>query len=136
MNKIPNKKKSENGNVFGGYTEQSWIGETDCVYKADPNSFIFSLINLDNNPLKIKWSRNEGIYCNQKVGPVFGGGPMIGENHDIRIKDQSNTNTSSYSNLGHSYIHPDYIEGSNEAKSLLAGTYNFKVSDIEVYTKK
>jgi len=128
--------KSENGNVFGGYTEQSWIGETDCVYKADPNSFIFSLINLDNNPLKIKWSRNEGIYCNKNFGPVFGGGPEIGENHDIRIEDQSNTSANSYSNLGHSYTHPDYIEGSNEAKSLLAGTYNFKVSDIEVYTKK
>ena len=37
--------KSTNGNVFGGYTEQSWehIGN----YKADPSAFIFSLINSD-----------------------------------------------------------------------------------------
>jgi hypothetical protein len=124
--------KSENGNVFGGYTEQSWSG--DVVYKADPKSFIFSLINLDNKPLKIKWSRKKGIYCYNKIGPVFGGGPFIGKVHDIRIEDQSNTNTDSYSNLGHSYTHPDYIEGSNKAKSFLAGSYNFKVSDIEVFT--
>jgi len=63
--------KSTNGNVFGGYTEQSW--------------------NLKSN---------------------------------------------SYSNLGQSFIHPDYASESNEAKSFLAGSYKFLVSEIEVYTKQ
>jgi hypothetical protein len=31
--------KSTNGNVFGGYTEQSWSG---IGFKADSSSFIFS----------------------------------------------------------------------------------------------
>ncbi len=44
--------KSINGNIFGGYTEQSWCGNGSN--KADPNAFIFSLINKHNRPLKMK----------------------------------------------------------------------------------
>jgi hypothetical protein len=119
--------KSENGNVFGGFTEQTWNDE--LAYKADLNSFIFSLINKDNKPKKIKWSENYGIFCFSLYGPTFGGG------HDLHIANQSNTNSDSYSNLGYSYTHPDYAHGSNEAKSFLAGSFNFQVSEIEVYTK-
>jgi len=120
--------KSTNDNVFGGYTEQSWSGIG--IYKADPNSFIFSLINKLNKPLKIKWSQNYGICCNISYGPIFGGG------NDLLIADKSNTNTNSYSNLSHSYTHPEYEHGSNEAKLFLAGSLNFQVSEIEVYTKQ
>jgi hypothetical protein len=35
--------KSENGNIFGGYTEQDWTPNN--YLKTDKNSFIFSLIN-------------------------------------------------------------------------------------------
>jgi hypothetical protein len=69
------------------------------------------------------------IYCPSNYGPTFGGG------HDFHISDNSNTNKDSYSNLGYSYSHPDYAYGSEEAKSFLTGTYNFQVSEIEVYTK-
>jgi hypothetical protein len=123
-----NSYKSTNDNVFGGYSEQTWnhIG----YYKADPNSFIFSLINKLNKPIKMKCSQNHGIYCNSSYGPTFGGG------HDLHIDDRSNTNTSSYSDLGYSYSHPDYAYRSNEAKSFLAGSYNFQVTEIEVYAKQ
>jgi len=123
--------KSENGNIFGGYTEQSWLCETGWVYKADPKSFIYSLINLDNKPLKIKCSNNESIGCKATWGPTFGKGEKFS---DIFITDNSNTRLS-YSNLGSSYIHPDYAKGSNEAKSFLAGSTKFKVLEIEVYAK-
>ena len=52
--------KSVNGNIFGGYTKQSWSGHG--TYKADPKSFIFSLINKENKPINMKWSRNHSIY--------------------------------------------------------------------------
>ena len=119
--------KTTNGNVFGGYTDQSWSGNDS--WKADPNSFIFSLINLLNEPIIIKWSKNKGIFCSISYGPTFGG-------YDFKIVDSSNTNGYSYSNLGHSYTHPDYRFETNEAKSFLAGSYNFQVSEIEVYTKQ
>jgi hypothetical protein len=119
--------KTTNGNVFGGYTDQSWSGNDS--WKADPNSFIFSLINLLNEPIIIKWSKNKGIFCSISYGPTFGG-------YDFKIVDSSNTNTNSFSNLGHSYTHPDYRFETNEAKSFLAGSCNFQVSEIEVYTKQ
>jgi hypothetical protein len=119
--------KTTNDYVFGGYTEQTWnsIGG----YKADPNSFIFSLINKDNKPIKIKWSQNYGIFCHNSYGPTFGGTDLI-------IADKSNTNSDSSSYLGRSYTHPDYAYGSNEAKSFLAGSNKFQISEIEVFTKK
>jgi hypothetical protein len=120
--------KSTNGNVFGGYTEQIWNHNDN--YKADRNSFIFSLINKLNKPIKMKWSKNNGILCDSSYGPIFGGG------HDLFIADKSNTNSSSSSNLGNSYTHPDYAYGSNEAKSFLAGSHIFQVTEIEVYTKQ
>jgi hypothetical protein len=120
--------RSSNGNVFGGYTEQSWSGNYE--YKTDLSAFIFSLINKQNKPLKMKCSQCQyAIYCYNSYGPTFGHG------HDFYISDNSNINTDSYSNLGHSYSHPDYAYGSNEARSFLAGSYNFQVSEIEVYTK-
>jgi hypothetical protein len=70
------------------------------------------------------------ICCSSSYGPIFGGG------NDLLIADKSNTNTNSYSNLGHSYTHPDYRFETNEAKSFLAGSYNFQVSEIEVFTKQ
>jgi hypothetical protein len=119
--------KSTNGNVFGGYTEQTW--NHTGSWKADPNSFIFSLINKLNKPIKIKCSQGYGIYCQNGYGPTFGIG------YDLCIANQSNTNLNSYSSLGSSYTHPDYAYGSIEAKSFLAGFYTFQVSEIEVYTK-
>ncbi len=115
--------KSTNGNIFGGYSEQTWnhIG----YYKADPNSFIFSLINMLNKPIKMKCSQNHGIYCNSSYGPTFGGG------HDLHIADKSNTNTSSYSNLGYSYSHPDYAYGSNEARFY----FKIKIANLISSTK-
>jgi hypothetical protein len=72
--------KSEIGNIFGGYTEQSWSDNN--VYKSDSNAFIFSLINRLNKPVKINCSNiYEAIYCHNKEGPTFGLGP-----HDIRIR--------------------------------------------------
>jgi hypothetical protein len=119
--------KSINGNVFGGYTEQSWLSTNN--WKDDPNSFIFSLVNQDYIPLKMKWSKGFGIYCNKNNGPAFGFGT------DLKIANRSNINTYSYSYLGSSYVHPIYDKGSDKAKSFLAGSYNFQVSEIEVYIK-
>jgi hypothetical protein len=100
--------KSTNGNVFGGYTEQLW--NNGCSFKIDPNAFIFSLINKENKPLKVKCSPNNGIRCDHNYGSVFGG------NHgasDLVIDTDSNINNNSYSYFGHCYTLPDYSFNSN-----------------------
>jgi hypothetical protein len=40
-------------------------------FKQDPNAFIFSLVNNDKKPIKIKNIRN-AIICEPSLGPSFG----------------------------------------------------------------
>jgi len=126
--------------VFGGYTSETWssLGE----WKTDKNAFVFSLINKRNKPVKIsvdtlvgvgkggtKRSQNDAIYCSSNYGPTFGRG------HDLYIASDCNRNDNSYSYLGYTYRHTKYAQGSNEARTLFAGSLNFKVNEIEVYTQ-
>ena len=121
--------KSTHGNVFGGYTDKAWI--SDNQYYSDPNAFLFSLVNKYGKPFKVKVSLNddEAIYSNGEFGPTFGYG------HDIKITSKSNLNWDSYSNFGYTYKHSDYLIGTKEAQSIMAGSYHFQVADIEVFTQ-
>ena len=68
-----------------------------------------------------------GIYDHYNYGPTFGGG------HDLYITSDGLTG---YTNLGHAYLPPTgYTYGQNNAKNFLAGTYNFRVSEYEVFYK-
>ncbi len=69
------------------------------------------------------------IQCNLSSGPIFGWG-------DIAIADNANTTMDSFSNLGDCYSHPQYVLGTNEAESFLAGSYKFQLDEIEVYQKE
>jgi len=156
--------KSENGNIFGGYTEQSWLSDCkdqvknnnydcddeddeddeDCDnnnvrekgegFKFDLNAFVFSLVNQFDEPIKVRSKQDKScnIYCEKKAGPVFGLG------HDIYKVDKSNTNTKRSANLCWTYKHPDTrkYSGDYEAYTFLAGSKDFQVSEIEIYTKQ
>jgi hypothetical protein len=119
--------RSTNGSVFGGYTQQLWNGTGQ---RADKNAFIFSLINKDNQPVKMKIKLPErAIFCRPDHGPMFGVA-----NCDFFICDYSNLNLNSGSpDLGQTYAHPRYAHGSSEAKSFLAGSERFQVAEIEVF---
>ena len=115
--------RSANGYVFGGFTTQTW---DNCgTWKEDKNSFIFSLINADNNAQKflIKPANcGNAIYCNSSNGPTFGGGC------DFYICNSANSKNSSKSNFGFSY---NYSGGN--PKGYLAGSYNFMINEMEVF---
>ena len=69
------------------------------------------------------------IICYTNCGPIFG-------RDDIVISDNFNINNNSYSNLGTSYSLPNGMTPypySEEARFYLAGSYNFQVSEIEVF---
>jgi hypothetical protein len=127
-------KVKDKPHIFGGYTQATWEGRG---YKQDPNAFIFSLVNSDNKPIKMKISNQNiqyAIYCGPSYVSflfAFGGGSNGG--FDFVIYSDSNNNSKSFSYLGYSYQHPNYQKGSNEAKSFLAGSYNFSTSEIEVF---
>jgi hypothetical protein len=117
--------KSTQGNIFGGYTTLAW--DQSSSYKNDPACFLFSLVNKENTPLKLRCKdETYSTYCMAAYGPTFGGG------HDLHISSDANTNEHSYSNLGHSFVHPQHANGSSQAQSFLAGSFYFRVSEIEV----
>jgi hypothetical protein len=118
--------KSKTGKIFGGFTQIKWDG--DSGFKTDKEAFIFSLINKDNEPIKMKVCENKNaIRCSKDYGPAFG--------YDIEIRTCSNTNENSSSDLGSSFKHPRYKYGSEKAKTFLADSEYFQVEDIEVYQK-
>jgi hypothetical protein len=106
------------------------------TFKVDPNGFIFSLVNNDNKPIKMKISNQNirnAIYCHPIYGPTFGylkTGYDV--NFDIHINSYSNQNYSS-AKLGLTYQHPFYQNDSQEAQCFLAGSDKFLTSEIEVY---
>lgn len=57
-------------------------------------------------------------------------GPIFGIN-DFFISNESNTNMKSYSNLGQSYTHPDYLNVSNESKSFWLVLQIFKYPKLK-----
>jgi hypothetical protein len=116
--------------IFGGFT--SVACDSSGQYKCDPQAFLFSWTNRDNKPCKIRINPNcidQSIYCHANSGPVFGIG------HDIYIANDANKNSHSYSDLCRSYKHERYVKGKNGAKSFLAGSHTFLVSEIEVYAR-
>ena len=73
--------------------------------------------------------RADSILCSSDDGPIFG-------YYDIFIADNANDSSSSYSCLGRTYHHPVYAKGSYDAASFLAGSFYFKLDEIEVYQKE
>ena len=119
--------------IFGAFTSVAW--DSSCYYKPDPHAFLFSLTNKDNKPCKMRidpMRNGTAIHCCSVYGPIFGGN---NDGHDIFISSNANKTMYSYSNLGSTYKHPQYAFGTNEAQSFLAGSYNFLLSEIEVYQK-
>jgi len=116
------------GYVFGGFTTQSWTHSGNR--KLDPAAFIFSYTNKEEEAVKMSVDESQQQYaigCYSNYGPCFGGG------YDFCIYSDSNVNSSSNSNLGHSYKHPVLGQGTPQAKSFLAGSYQFSTQEIEVY---
>lgn len=124
--------KAKSGQIFGGYTKAKWNSQYQN-YQSDANAFIFSLVNNSHKPLifglnlNYCGSYNYAIYCSSDFGPGFGCGP------DFRISNWSNVNTNSSSILGHTYTHPDISNGYIIKETILAGSPNFQVAEIEVF---
>ena len=111
--------------IFGGFTSINW--ERSGGHKSDPNAFLISLTNKDNQPSKMRQiNTNHSIYCHSSYGPTFGAG------FDIYICNAANTTAGSQSKLGVSYEHPQPSQG----QSYLAGSNPFQLSEIEVYQKE
>ena len=94
------------------------------------NAFMFSLKNKDNlKPFKAVVNQNSAYaFVHSYNGPTFG------DNHDIYIPNNANSTTASWAKLGRTYQPPPgYTLDAANTKALLAGTYYFTPSEIEVF---
>jgi hypothetical protein len=95
-NTLTLSKAKQSKFIFGGFTTVPW--DSSDRFKSDPDAFIFSLINKDNQPLKMKVNPNQrhhAIFCHSQLCATFG--------RDIRIFNNANTTMDSSSNLGECY---------------------------------
>lgn len=120
--------KSEGGFVFGGYTAVQW--NSRHLFKYDPYAFIFSLVNKENRPIKINVENNHdmAILCSKRYGPAFGY-----KARELCVFSTKDSLRVGESNLGYYFKHPSFDFDSEEAKTFLAGTHQFRVQEIEVF---
>ena len=130
--------KSTKGNIFGGFTEQAWNSYDEFV--ADPNAFIFSLINKEYKPFKAKCTDNgrRAIFSHRKYGPTFGSSGL-----EVWLFDRTTlvfditVSKKPHTFFGNAYKHPDFKKDTVRANSILAGEEKyFKPLEIEVFTRK
>ncbi|CAF4037538.1 unnamed protein product [Rotaria sp. Silwood1] len=116
--------QSNNNYLFGGYTSIPWT--SDGSYKNDTTAFLFTLINPHHiSPTKYLINPDKtgnAVYHHNDDGPIFG------SNHDILVKNVSNSNDSSYINFPSSYL-----DITKKGDITFTGARNFITSDIEIY---
>ena len=114
------------------------VTNTICFVFTAPvggQSFIFSLSNKDNlPPFKSNLRRNKTpIVKSSHHGVIFGKG-NDSNGRDISISNYANRGSTSFSDFGNAYTLPGgYVAESNEARCLLAGSFNFTPTEVEVF---
>jgi hypothetical protein len=130
-----------NDNIFGGFTPVKWESKVwngkpwaaDNCFEADESqqSFLFTLKNPNGVTPRRFGLKEEmkqfAVYRCDRFGPCFGGSCW---GCDFGVSDPSNDkDKSSTSNFGHIYINDTGRDG----KTLLTGSAEFKVKEIEVF---
>ena len=99
-------------------------------YVSSVNAFLFSLKNKDNlKPFKAVVNQNSAYaFVHSYNGPTFGAG------WDLHISNNANLNTVSFTYFGSTYQPPPgYTYRANNTIALLAGTFHFTPSEVEVF---
>ncbi|KAJ5069762.1 pep-cterm sorting domain-containing protein [Anaeramoeba ignava] len=122
--------KTKDNFIFGGFTQVGFKYSTGGEFSNDSNAFIFSLRNDKGDRIPAKFTCKEPQYAIYSrfndLGPLFGNGTDFYLNTNLQPGD---------SNFGYSYNLPNGIqEGTNEARSYLAGSYkSWVVDEVESY---
>ncbi|CDW73712.1 UNKNOWN [Stylonychia lemnae] len=117
---------ADSGQIFGAYTSVAWTSPAKWQWKKDTKAFIFQLKKgTIHKPTKFT---DCAVRHQKDYLMVFGKGC------DLIIKNDCNVNRDSFSDLGETYLPPEGYQSKEETtKCYLAGSYQFKVIDIEVY---
>ena len=117
--------RSSDGFIFGGFADKSW--KSSGGYCESDKAFLLSLKSPESEvgPKNMSINQNK---CSSAMGHVSSYGPTFGGYNDLYIGSDANNNSSSSSNLGHTYELPP-----GQTNTFLVGSKNFKVSEIEVF---
>ncbi len=134
---IPNSLlvvKSENGFVFGGFTEKGFTYETRV---DDSGLILFSLMNPEGKPfIATCIDSGENSVCFSTGGIGFGYKKGQGKySYDIYVCFNSDVNINSYSNLGNRFKYRDSLCGKENTHLSLTGLRKFKTFEIELFKK-
>jgi hypothetical protein len=118
--------QSKEGYLFGGYAAPSWGGRAGA--KNKPGCFLFTLSNPHGiqSTQYISTNNDYNIYSHPSFGPVFGG---TVHGFDLCVFSGSNENTTSYTAFP-----GDYHDTTDKGNYTFAGTNNFQISEIEIYS--
>ena len=119
--------KNTEGWVFGGYASEALSSTSEGSWEQDENSFIFTLRNPTNQPLKLKVIRAEyALFHDSNYGPVFGTRNLI-------VADQSNINRES--SMVFDFYNPPKGKTGQESGKFVVGSSGpyFQTSEIEVF---
>jgi hypothetical protein len=111
--------RSTSNHIFGGYTSKSWSSTSEFI--MDNESWLYTLTHNGPAQFKAKPNNPNHVYGYSSYGPTFGSG------HDLYIGDACDANSSSHNNGNYSFL----VQGKGEYH--LCGTYQFEVSEIEVF---
>lgn len=109
--------ESQNGNIFGGFTDESWDISGNYKYSTGTALFTFNRKTGKIKKYHCKLPKY-AIYCDETVGPSFGY-----DTHDLFISSNSNLNANSYTSLKNTYGLEEHFDGIKY----------FQVKEIEIY---
>jgi hypothetical protein len=114
------------GNIFGGFTPLKWDSRGGLKADDSQKSFLFTQKNPHNLPARrfaLKAEKKQfAIFCHSERGPCFG-------DNDMRVRDNCNASTLSYTYLGFSYINDTGLA----EDIVFTGSHYFQVKEIEVF---
>ena len=127
--------KTDADYIFGGYTEECWE-RCNNIVKTDPSSFLISFATDDVQCMKIINKRTgNDLFCNSNSGPIFGFNQRNNQ-HDLFIANNANLNEKSYCKVAYSYFVPYTANKKSFFETqFLAGSYYFKLYEIEIFSK-
>lgn len=122
--------KTNNANIFGGFTKADWYSSVGYLPKYDDDAFLFSLVNSYNIPVKMNIiTPSNAIVAADYLGPSFGDSNL---SCDLCFSQTSPSGDFSYgsSSVGGYYQLPSYPSD----LGLLAGSITFYAIQIEVFS--
>ena len=131
--------KSNDGYIFGGYTEIDWdnttwngkMGEKNNARRdGKGNEFVFTLKNPHNIPpskynMQKSWL-NHSICCDVDLGPIFGC-------NDIRIENNCNLRNNSFTYYDFKPGEYCFDDTTGKKRLLFTGNNKLLVKEIEVF---